>query len=470
MTMTAATMKIFISYARIDGKALALQLRDDLQAAGFAIWLDLSEIEGGAIWTEKIEAAIEGCDVALALLSHGSYKSEICRAEQLRAIRKGKRMIPLLVQPDADRPLHLEHINYLDFSKSDRYSDVLRDLLSDLNAGRAFRDTPALAPEPSPSPLFEATASKAGVGEKREAALFRRAITDLRHEPWLGARYWWTYFLFYCADLEDVSTILSDGRLRSMSAITGRRRSRWDDTVRLYFRPRTPEMWSSEGIRPKSQRRNGTIGLPIYLLFDLEGILCRQESRFTDGDPTATNRTFAKASQFAQLPFELIYHDSFVYADQRDEIMQSRRAQVIVPDQLGLEMLQYIWCRSRAEYETLRSLLPADVWRKWRDKITVRTDYTLFHRRWTYVEDTLLTAESVQFQFHTAAQEVDRQFSARLTILSDDQRYEWTEAQFQAQDEWIFDLPQPLTHYTVRLELDDTTAYQGEFRQDDALI
>ncbi|MCU0498825.1 MAG: DarT ssDNA thymidine ADP-ribosyltransferase family protein [Anaerolineae bacterium] len=468
--MTSSTLKIFISYARIDGKTLALKLRDDLQAAGLAIWLDLSEIEGGAVWTEKIEAAIEECDLVLALLSHGSYKSEICRAEQLRAIRKGKRMIPLLVQPDADRPLHLEHINYLDFTKSERYSDSLRDLLSDLNAGRAFRDTPLPAPEQPASTLFEATPTKAGVGEKREAALFRRAIADLRQSSWLGARYWWTYFLFYCVDLTEVSTILSDGRLRSTSAITGRRRSRWDDTVRLYFRPRTPDMWSSEGIRPKSQRRNGTIGLPIYLLFDLEGILCRQESRFTDGDPTTTNRTFAKASQFAQMPFELIYHDSFVYADQREEIMQSRRAQVIVPDQLGLEMLQYIWCRSRAEYETLRSILPTDVWRKWRDKITVRTDYTLFYRRWTYVEDTLLTAESVQFQFHPAAQDADRQFSARLTVISDDQRYEWFEERWIAQDEWIFTLPQALPHYTVRLELDDTVAYQGEFRQSDGLI
>ena len=78
---------MFISYARKDGAPLALKLREDLQA-DHEVWLDTSRIEGGASWTVRIEEAIENCDVCLALMTPGSYISDICRAEQLRALRR----------------------------------------------------------------------------------------------------------------------------------------------------------------------------------------------------------------------------------------------------------------------------------------------------------------------------------------------------------------------------------------------
>ena len=97
-------LHIFISYARKDGRDLALRLRGDLIERDYDVWLDTAEIEGGASWSNEIEAAIDRCDVALALLSTGSYHSEICRAEQLRSLRKGKRVIPLLVQATVNAP------------------------------------------------------------------------------------------------------------------------------------------------------------------------------------------------------------------------------------------------------------------------------------------------------------------------------------------------------------------------------
>jgi len=128
---------IFISYARRDARDLALRLRDDLSAHGYSVWLDTAEIEGGASWSNEIEEAIEACDMTLALLSHGSFISEICRAEQLRALRKNKTVIPILVQPNAERPLHLEHLNYRDFTDAVTYPssfDLLkRDLLTGEN-------------------------------------------------------------------------------------------------------------------------------------------------------------------------------------------------------------------------------------------------------------------------------------------------------------------------------------------------
>jgi hypothetical protein len=126
------TEKLFISYARKDGRELALKLQADLQAEDFEVWLDTSEIEGGASWSSAIEDAIENCTMALALLSAASYRSEICRAEQLRCIRKGKSLIPLMIQVDTERPLYLEHLNYRDFTNSADYKASFEQLLSDI--------------------------------------------------------------------------------------------------------------------------------------------------------------------------------------------------------------------------------------------------------------------------------------------------------------------------------------------------
>jgi TIR domain len=88
-------LRIFISYARKDGASLASHLQHGLNP-DYDVWLDAARLEAGASWTLEIEKAIDRCDVLLALMTPGSYVSDICRAEQLRALRLGKRVIPLL--------------------------------------------------------------------------------------------------------------------------------------------------------------------------------------------------------------------------------------------------------------------------------------------------------------------------------------------------------------------------------------
>ena len=76
-------LRVFISYARKDGSALAQRLQSNLATRGFDIWLDTQRISGGAVWSTEIEHEIDTRQVKLALLGPGSYASEICRAEQL---------------------------------------------------------------------------------------------------------------------------------------------------------------------------------------------------------------------------------------------------------------------------------------------------------------------------------------------------------------------------------------------------
>ncbi|MGD0012965.1 MAG: NB-ARC domain-containing protein [Bryobacteraceae bacterium] len=128
-------INVFISYARSDGVQLAQRLHQDLSSEGFDVWLDTQGVASGKSWTEAVERAIDGCQVALALLTPGSYVSEICRAEQLRALRKGKRVIPLLGRLDAERPLHLEARQYRDFTEDSCYARRFEELLGDISSG-----------------------------------------------------------------------------------------------------------------------------------------------------------------------------------------------------------------------------------------------------------------------------------------------------------------------------------------------
>src|SRR5437016_5883335 len=144
--------RVFISYSRKDGAELAQRLKKDLEDRAYQAWLDTREIMGGDSWTREIEDTLDQADVVLAVLTPGSYVSEICRAEQLRSLRKGKCVIPIRGHRDTEIPLHLEGKNYLDFSNSRMYSAQLAKLLKDIGTGKGatlrekYRQTDVTAP------------------------------------------------------------------------------------------------------------------------------------------------------------------------------------------------------------------------------------------------------------------------------------------------------------------------------------
>jgi hypothetical protein len=100
------TRSVFISYARKDGAEVARRLHTMLREAGCAAWMDTDRIGGGASWSKAIEGALNDCDCLIAVISEGSYVSEICRAEQMWALEQGKQVIPVLASRNAPRPVH----------------------------------------------------------------------------------------------------------------------------------------------------------------------------------------------------------------------------------------------------------------------------------------------------------------------------------------------------------------------------
>lgn len=463
----ADRINIFISYGRADSRELALRLNEDLRAVGYSVWLDTSDIGGGANWLNEIEAAIDHCHIMLALISPASVNSVWCQNEQVYAMKLGKHILPLLAVAGTDVPFSLSSINYLDFSDSERYHAMFRDLVSDISAEDAFRRATSKAiVSKHKSPYLKSRPVAGGYGaEKRSSPAFRRYIRQLRTESWLGARSWWPYFLFYFTDLQSAVSILQDDELRSPFEQGADLNTRWDKFVQLYFRPRTPDLFGAEGFRAANQHTPPNYApIPVYLLFELESVLCHPESRFSEGKPQKTKKTYKTPTYFKEMAFEEIYHDSWIPKDQKEEIMRLREAQVIVPERLGLESLQVIWVRSAAEYETLRSLLPEAVWKRWRDKVTARRDYHLFHHKRAYVEQAILQADQARLRFNPCQQSADcNGFRASVRVqFASGRQLDWQDEAFSAENDLLLQLP-PEGDYALQLWLDDDLAYSGHY-------
>jgi WD40 repeat protein len=135
---TPERQRVFISYAHRDGGGIAVRLRRDLETLGFDVWLDTDRLLGGDVWARDIEIAIDSCDIALALLSNGSFHSDICRAEQERSLAKGKLVIPARLQRDCDVPLVLQTRHYVDFSDAENYSAALEQLEESIRQRRGM--------------------------------------------------------------------------------------------------------------------------------------------------------------------------------------------------------------------------------------------------------------------------------------------------------------------------------------------
>ncbi len=124
---------IFLSYARADGQPAALRLRSELERAGFSIWRDIEDMQGGQVLKDQLRQAIRTVDTMIVLLTPAAIASKYVEWEWETAITLGKKVIPLLILP-CDIPDELQCLHYHDFSTEQEYSLGLLALIRDLYA------------------------------------------------------------------------------------------------------------------------------------------------------------------------------------------------------------------------------------------------------------------------------------------------------------------------------------------------
>ena len=321
-----------------------------------------------------------------------------------------------------------------------------------------------------------------------EIAAIRHHIDGLRQATWLDrARRWWPACLFHCTDIANVVSILRQGEIASRNQITSTGHlpmdiaspeviegtdPQWLDYARLYFRPRTPTQYNNEGFRPVDQRAlNSHCPVPVYLVFDALAVLSRTDSCFSDGNlgsPYAN--VHCDVSFLKQIPFNLVYHDSWLRPAERDQIVHHRNAEVLVPQSMGLESLRFIGCRSYAEYRTLLHLLPPGTRSRWVDKLGVRHNLQLFNRKWTFVERVETSKENIVFRFNRSSH-TPGPFDAHVEIdeAATGKKHHRRKEAYQCNRKLTLPLSslQDPSDYTARLFLDDHLAYADRYQDDD---
>ena len=94
---TERTPTVFISYSH-DDQAFAERLIADLQAAGHAVWIDVSRLKGGDLWIRAISEGIINSYAFVVLATQRALASSWVQDEILWAKQRGKQIIPLLLE------------------------------------------------------------------------------------------------------------------------------------------------------------------------------------------------------------------------------------------------------------------------------------------------------------------------------------------------------------------------------------
>jgi len=87
---------VFISYGRGESKAFATKLHDRLRSEGLEVWFDQNDIPLGVDFQDQIDDGIEKADNFIFIIAPHSIKSIYCLKEVELALKRNKRIIPIL--------------------------------------------------------------------------------------------------------------------------------------------------------------------------------------------------------------------------------------------------------------------------------------------------------------------------------------------------------------------------------------
>ncbi|MEM9164974.1 MAG: toll/interleukin-1 receptor domain-containing protein [Cyanobacteria bacterium P01_F01_bin.4] len=96
---------VFISYGRADSLGFATKLNQRLVEMGLVVWFDFDDIPLGVDYQKQIDDGIDKADNFLFVIAPHSVNSPYCGLEVELAIKRNKRIIPLLHVEQIDREI-----------------------------------------------------------------------------------------------------------------------------------------------------------------------------------------------------------------------------------------------------------------------------------------------------------------------------------------------------------------------------
>ena len=132
--------KVFISYGRDGsyGQNLATEAQQQLQAAGFEVFRDVTGLNGGDVWYSKLELELESSDVVVLIVSEKIRKSKWVHNEISMAEEIGLPVIPVFAET-VRIPLWLRHLQALDFSERLNWENLFNAIAANVETPNVLK-------------------------------------------------------------------------------------------------------------------------------------------------------------------------------------------------------------------------------------------------------------------------------------------------------------------------------------------
>jgi hypothetical protein len=308
---------------------------------------------------------------------------------------------------------------------------------------------------------------------------------------WRPYRSKWPSRLFHHAPIQNTVQILFDGNLRSRNDPQNQRqrdvaapgvidaRDHAHDSARLYFRPRTPTQYHIEGIRKQGECQYGDdthAPVLIMMVFTARGVLALPSTKFCDRNMQLGQAQPGDTEEyFSNIPFEKVFHEGNISGDRT--IIDHRCAEVLATSPLPLvNNLQWIYCRTAAERETLLYML-GDRQSEWSNRILISDDLLVFERRHVFVESVFLAANGLTFQLSPRADL--KNIAVKVNVWDKDgkQVINFSNADLAARPpppstdpRWRVEASLPKGTYLAQIDLEGHFAFRGNLILGDRLV
>ncbi len=123
---------VFISYKREDNPEFLEELKRQLQAEKFDIWLD-EKILSGEKWSEEIETNIRASFVVIVVVTSKAIESQWVNFEWAFALGTGAKVIAIILDKEVNIPEQLKAIQNIKFYEGYDWQKLIEDLRTHRN-------------------------------------------------------------------------------------------------------------------------------------------------------------------------------------------------------------------------------------------------------------------------------------------------------------------------------------------------
>jgi len=139
------------------------------------------------------------------------------------------------------------------------------------------------------------------------------------------------------------------------------------------------------------------MAIPVVFVFDFTSVMTRPGTYFLpENFALAGSEPLDGDGNFDALDFDIVYHDGSTTDENREEIHRARMAEVVIHDELPLDSLQYVVCRTIHEERTLRHLI-VDLINT--PRIVVERHGGVFFRKGMFVDEIHAKTDIIRMRF-----------------------------------------------------------------------